>query len=154
MSGTAQQGVECRPTVFLSYARADQATARKLAHALQEAGLQVWWDTLIEGGAVFAKSIEAALERCDAVVVVWSSSSAASDWVLDEAARGRELHKLVPVTLDGTLRVLAPPAAVRLRRSLDSTSDSPGLGPPDRRFTWLFTLQRFRLNSFSSCARS
>ncbi len=104
-----------RLTAFLSYARADQAQATKLARALEEAGLKVWWDTLIEGGAAFAKSIEAALEACDAVVVVWSKASVASDWVLDEAAKGRDLRKLVPVSMDGTL----PPLGFRQYHSID-----------------------------------
>ena len=91
------------PTVFLSYARADQKQAAKLAKSLEAAGLKVWWDTMIEGGAVFAKSIEAALSGCDAVVVGWSRTSVESDWVLDEAAKGRDLRKLVPVSFDGTV---------------------------------------------------
>ncbi len=107
-----------RPAVFLSYARADQEQAAKLAAALQQAGYDVWWDALIEAGAAFAQSIEAALERCDAVVVAWSRSSAASDWVLDEAARGRDLRKLVPVSLDGTL----PPLGFRQYHSIDLSS--------------------------------
>lgn len=115
MSGTPEPGGNGRPTVFLSYARADQAVARRLAGALEEAGLSVWWDTLIEGGAAFARTIEVALERCDAVVVLWSQHSITSDWVLDEAARGRELHKLVPVTVDGTL----PPLGFRQYHSVD-----------------------------------
>ena len=69
--------------------------------ALEAAGLSLWWDARIEGGAAFAKSIEAALEECDAVIVVWSAQSVGSDWVLDEAAKGRDLHKLVPVSFDG-----------------------------------------------------
>lgn len=91
-----------RPTVFLSYARADQAQATKIAAALERAGLNVWWDALIEGGAAFAKTIEVALNSCDAVVVAWSRISVTSDWVRDEAAKGRDLRKLVPVSLDGT----------------------------------------------------
>jgi TolB-like protein len=98
-----------RSTAFLSYARADQADVTRLATALEAAGLTLWWDQLIEGGAAFAKSIESALERCDAVIVVWSKASVASDWVLDEAGRGRDLHKLVAVSLDGTL----PPLGFR-----------------------------------------
>ena len=89
-------------TVFLSYCRSDQADAARLAAALTAAGLDVWWDHLIEGGAAFAKRIESALEGADAVVVLWSARSIESDWVLDEAARGRELRKLVPASLDGT----------------------------------------------------
>lgn len=106
---------DARPTVFLSYARSDQARAAQLAAALGHAGLAVWWDTLIEGGAAFSKSIETALERCDAVIVAWSGSSIGSDWVLDEAARGRDLHKLVPVSFDGT----EPPLGFRQYHSVD-----------------------------------
>lgn len=103
------------PTVFLSYARADRDQAERLAAALETAGLNVWWDTLIEGGAAFAKSIETSLETCDAVVACWSRSSVASDWVLDEAGRGRDLRKLVPVTLDGT----EPPLGFRQYHAVD-----------------------------------
>ncbi len=104
-----------RLTAFLSYARADQARATQIAEALKAAGLDVWWDSLIEGGAAFAKSIEAALESCDAVVVAWSQASITSDWVLDEATKGRELRKLVPVSLDGTL----PPMGFRQYNAID-----------------------------------
>jgi tetratricopeptide (TPR) repeat protein/TolB-like protein len=90
------------PNVFLSYARSDEPSAAKLVYALEQAGLEVWWDARIEGGAEFARSIEAALDRCDAVVVLWSGSSVRSDWVLDEASRGRKQRKLVPVSIDGT----------------------------------------------------
>jgi TolB-like protein/tetratricopeptide (TPR) repeat protein len=125
-SGTDTRGEVRRPTAFLSYAREDQPQAGRLAEALDKAGLGVWWDTLIEGGAEFAKSIEAALVNCDAVVVLWSKTSVASDWVLDEAARGRELHKLVPVSLDGT----EPPLGFRRYHSISlsgwrGSADSP-----------------------------
>jgi TolB-like protein/Tfp pilus assembly protein PilF len=106
-----------RPTVFLSYARADEKQAAKLADALQQAGLNVWWDALIEGGAAFAKTIEDALTRCDAVIVVWSATSVVSDWVRDEAAKARDLRKLVPVSLDGT----PPPLGFGQYHSIDLT---------------------------------
>jgi TolB-like protein/Tfp pilus assembly protein PilF len=103
------------PTVFLSYARADQKQAAQLAEALEAAGLKVWWDTMIEGGAVFAKSIEAALTTCDVVIVGWSRASVESDWVRDEAAKGRDLRKLVPVSFDGT----TPPLGFGQYHSID-----------------------------------
>jgi TolB-like protein/Flp pilus assembly protein TadD len=118
MSNENEPGAQARTTVFLSYGRADQHRATKLAHALEAADLVVWWDTQIEGGAAFAKSIETELERCDAVIVAWSKSSATSDWVLDEAAQGRDLRKLVPVTLDGS----APPLGFRQYQSIDLSS--------------------------------
>jgi TolB-like protein/tetratricopeptide (TPR) repeat protein len=111
--GISQKGAG--PTVFLSYSRADQVQAQRLAQVLEEAGLQVWWDTLIEGGAAFAKSIEAALVASDAVIVLWSRNSVASDWVLDEAARGRDLKKLVPLSIDGT----EPPLGFRQYQSIN-----------------------------------
>jgi TolB-like protein/Tfp pilus assembly protein PilF len=114
---TSHSRADATPIVFLSYARVDKAQAVRLARALQGAGLDVWWDTLIEGGAEFAKTIEAAIDTCDAVVVAWSQASASSDWVLDEAAKGRELHKLVPVSLDGT----EPPMGFRRYHSIDLT---------------------------------
>jgi TolB-like protein len=105
----AKPGAGARPTAFLSYSHADQDRARQLAAALEHAGIHVWWDTLIEGGAQFAKSVEAALDKCDAVIVAWSRASVSSDWVLDEASQGREMRKLVPVSFDGTL----PPISFR-----------------------------------------
>jgi TolB-like protein/Flp pilus assembly protein TadD len=109
------QGAGTRPTAFLSYSHADQDRVRLLADALEQAGISVWWDTLIEGGAVFAKSVEVALARCDAVIVAWSKVSVSSDWVLDEAAQGRDMRKLVPVSLDGTM----PPLGFRQYLSVD-----------------------------------
>ena len=127
--GPRKPGEGERPTVFLSYSHADQDRARQLAAALEHAGVDVWWDTLIEGGAQFAKSVEAALESCDAVIVVWSRSSVTSDWVLDEASQGREQRKLVPVSFDGTL----PPISFRQYLSVDllgwnGEPDAPQIG--------------------------
>ena len=116
MSSTADSSARTtRPTAFLSYARGDQEHAERLATALAQAGVDVWWDTLIEGGAEFTKSIEAAINRADAVVVAWSQRAVGSDWVLDEASRGRDLHKLVPVLLDGT----EPPLGFRRYQTVD-----------------------------------
>lgn len=92
-----------RPTLFLSYAHADAKRAEALAAALGAIGYTVWWDSLIEGGASFAKSIREALVAADAVVVLWSKTSIESDWVADEAAQGRDRKRLVPISLDGSL---------------------------------------------------
>jgi TolB-like protein len=128
MSVGGQHGSQARarPTVFLSYAHADKDRATLLAAALERAGLDVWWDTLIEGGAQFAHSVEVALQDSDAVIVAWSRASVMSDWVLDEAAQGRALRKLVPVSFDGTL----PPISFRQYLSVDlldwdGTADAP-----------------------------
>ena len=103
------------PTVFVSYARADQPRVERLVAALAQAGCGVWWDALIEAGAAFAQSIEAALDRADVIVVAWSAASVASDWVRDEAAHGRDRGRFVPISLDGT----PPPLGFRQYQVID-----------------------------------
>lgn len=102
-------------TVFLSYSRADQKRALPVIKALEAAGLQVWWDGLLEGGASYLPTTEAALESADAVVVLWSKISVDSNWVRDEAMRGRDRQCLVPLTIDGTM----PPLGFRQFQVID-----------------------------------
>ena len=91
-----------RIRVFLSYARADRARVANIVAALEANGFEVWWDALIDGGAIFSKTIAAALDKSDAVVVVWSKASVESNWVLDEATVGLDGRRLVPVSIDGS----------------------------------------------------
>ena len=87
-------------SVFLSYDREDAGRARSLAAALERAGHSVWWDQHIKGGSRYAAEIEKALSEADAVVVLWSRQSVRSDWVRDEAAKGRDSGRLVPARID------------------------------------------------------
>lgn len=96
------EGGTRKRAVFLSYARADRSTAKKLVDMLESAGITVWWDGLIEGGAKFSEVTERALEGAEVVVVLWSKTSTASHWVHDEATRGRDRRRLVPVSIDGS----------------------------------------------------
>lgn len=89
-------------SAFLSYARVDRPRVAALAAALEAAGVKLWWDHQLEGGAAFAKTIERELSAATAVIVAWSTASVESDWVRDEAAHGRDRGVLVPVSLDGT----------------------------------------------------
>jgi len=110
-------------TIFLSYSRADQKQALSVVRLLEGAGYSVWWDGLLEGGERFSRTTEAALENARAVVVLWSKTSAASHWVQDEATRGRDNGRLVPVSLDGPL----PPLGFGQFQSIDV---SRALGKP------------------------
>lgn len=85
--------------VFLSYAREDEAVARRLAELLGEEGHEVWWDRDLHGGAQFEEEIDRALKGADAVVVLWSGAATKSGWVKDEASEARDARKLVPLTL-------------------------------------------------------
>ncbi len=89
-------------SVFFSYSREDQVKAKAIIELIEAGGFPVWWDGLIKGGSRYAHITEEALEKANAVVVLWSKASVASHWVHDEAARGRDRRVLVPLSLDGT----------------------------------------------------
>lgn len=115
MDADTDPGSGQRLTLFLSYSRADEPRARRLASVLEKSGYQVWWDARIEGGAAYARSISAALDKADAVIVLWSAKSIESDWVRDEAAQGRDRHRLIPLSLDGS----TPPIGFRQYQVID-----------------------------------
>jgi S1-C subfamily serine protease len=52
------------------------------------------------GGQLFERKIDEALDNAKCVVVLWSTASAASHWVLDEAGEGMARGILVPALLD------------------------------------------------------
>jgi len=101
--------------VFLSYAREDVETARKLAGALTDAGQTVWWDRHLHGGANFGEEIDRELKNAQAVMVLWSPASIASAWVQDEAAEGRDSGRLVPAILES----VKPPLGFRQLQCVD-----------------------------------
>lgn len=109
-------------SVFLSYDHDDIARAAPLAAALEAHGHSVWWDRSIHGGAEYNSEIESAVERSDAVVVLWSDRSVRSAWVRDEAAEGRDRGKLVPVLIEP----IKPPMGFRQYQTLDLASWTGG----------------------------
>ena len=109
-------------SVFLSYDHEDSARAAPLAAALETSGHSVWWDRQIHGGAEYNSAIEDAVERSDAVIVLWSQKSVRSAWVRDEAAEGRDAGKLVPVLIDA----VKPPMGFRQYQTIDLAGWSGG----------------------------
>jgi len=101
--------------VFISYAHADLERVEKLAHALEAAGISVWWDRRIDLGAEFSKDIERELAGAKAVIVAWSAASADSPWVRDEASFARKRGTLIPITLDAN----EPPLGFRQFHAFD-----------------------------------
>ena len=89
--------------VFISYARDDEAFARRVAKGLQAAGLDVWWDADLPAHRAYSEEIERNLEAAKAVVVLWSAAAAKSQWVRAEADFARNAGKLVQGQVDGTL---------------------------------------------------
>ena len=112
--------------VFVSYSRDDKDRARQVIDLLEGAGVDVWWDGLLEGGQNYLPETEAALENADCVVVLWTARSVDSHWVRDEAQSGRERSCLVPVSLDGT----QPPLGFRQFQTIDASGWKGEAGAP------------------------
>jgi len=101
--------------VFLSYARGDRGPAERLANAIAETGLTVWWDRHIKGGAEFSRDIERQLDDAAKVLVLWSKEAVRSRWVRDEASVAADTGRLVSATIDGT----QPPLGFRQFQTID-----------------------------------
>jgi TIR domain len=86
--------------IFISYNREDQATARKVADALEAEGWTVWWDPNLRAGEHFDDVIEKALDDAKCVIVMWSNRSVQSQYVRDEATYALDQNKLAPVAIE------------------------------------------------------
>jgi hypothetical protein len=99
--------------VFLSYAREDRHRAAEVAAALTRRGRTVWWDRQLLPGDTFEQAIARQLAEARCVIVLWSRTSVASDWVRDEAGEARKARKLVPALIDD----VSPPFGFRQYQS-------------------------------------
>jgi len=86
--------------IFISYSSADRQKAKLLADMLSARGWAVWWDRAIPPGKTFDEVIERALDSAKCIVVLWSKTSASSNWVKAEAGEGLRREILVPVLLE------------------------------------------------------
>ncbi len=99
--------------VFLSYASEDAAAAERIATALRNAGIEVWFDkSELRGGDAWDRRIREQIHNCRLFIPVISANSERRDegyfrreWAL-AADRTRDMaHRrafLVPVAIDGT----------------------------------------------------
>jgi hypothetical protein len=88
-------GDKSEAPIFVSYARDDIAVARALVEYLRAHGAAVTWDQDLHAGADFERAIRTVIDAAPAAIVVWSSVSAASAFVRDEARRAMAAGKLV-----------------------------------------------------------
>lgn len=94
---------------FISHNTANKNTARYLAIALVEQGINVWFDEwAIQPGESITGGIEKGLSEADIFVLVWSTNAKASNWVGTEISayvRRRvddQTLRIVPIIIDDT----------------------------------------------------
>ena len=73
--------------IFISYSRPDRAVIQALAEDLAKAGASVWWDRELLAGDPYHKLIPAEIAACRVAIVLWTSHSIHSEWVLSEVRR-------------------------------------------------------------------
>lgn len=83
--------------IFISYSKTDPEPTRALADFLTSQGYSVWWDTNLTSGEVFREVIDRELAAADAVIVIWTAHSVASNWVISEADDAARRNKLITV---------------------------------------------------------
>jgi type IV/VI secretion system ImpK/VasF family protein len=124
-------------SAFLSYARANEAEALRLARALRERGARVWVDQDgIPSGAHWDTAVQDALIEAQALILLMSKAAVSSKHVLDELAFALDENKLVvPVLLEPCSR----PLRVRRIQHIEFTTTAEvaerigkALGIPDQ----------------------
>ncbi len=89
------------PKLFISYSRTDEVFARQLATSLSGMGADIWIDIRdIPAGLKWSSAIQEGLDRCDAMILIISPASMASQNVEDEWQHYRDRGKvIVPVMI-------------------------------------------------------
>jgi TPR repeat protein len=83
------------PDVFISYKRQERERVEKLAAALKQLKLDVWFDTELNPGQTFLAAIHEALIASRVVLVCWTPEATRSPFVLGEAEHGRARNALL-----------------------------------------------------------
>jgi len=95
--------------LFISYSHHDKECISRIAHALADAGLRVWWDHQMHGGDEILPNIQDAMANSRAVAIAISRSSMKSPWVTKEyqLAMVQDIESngqrpVIPLKLDDT----------------------------------------------------
>lgn len=87
--------------IFISYSRRDTEYVSKLAEGLRKQGFDIWFDKNIKSGSDWDDTIEEQLKLADAIVLVLSKTSVASDNVKDEMSYAMELQTpIIPIKIE------------------------------------------------------
>ena len=89
--------------VFISYSRDNKARVAQIAQAVAAAGYDVWWDAELPPHRSYGDVITEKIGSAKAAIVVWSQTSAQSEWVRAEADVARNQKKLVQTSIDDVM---------------------------------------------------
>lgn len=89
--------------VFISYSRDNKARVADIAAAVAAAGYDVWWDAELPPHRSYGDVITEKIGSAKAAIVVWSQTSAQSEWVRAEADVARNQKKLVQTAIDDVM---------------------------------------------------
>ena len=108
-------------TYFVSYSRADQIFALRLAEQLRAEGVNLWIDQLdIAAGERWDRAVEEALETAQGLLVLLSRTSVESENVLDEVSYAlSEQRRVIPVLFENC----EIPFRLRRLQYIDLTDD-------------------------------
>lgn len=82
--------------VMLSYSRDNREFVDRLAIALKQSGVEVWYDPMLSlDEASFRQEIKNQIVSSKAVLVVWSKGACESEWVAAEAGEANKRKKLL-----------------------------------------------------------
>ena len=127
--------------IFLSYSSRDLERAEMIVRALESEGFSVFWDRELVSGEKYSDQIEQRLATAKVALVLWSSNSVQSSWVVDEAIFALEHTKLVPVLIEH----VRPPLGLSTIQSLELLNWNGERQSPDWRLL-IDTLRRFLLD--------
>jgi hypothetical protein len=93
--------------VFISYKRRLRPQVERIATALRDLRIDVWFDAALEPGVSFSAEISHEVRNAGCVLVCWSNDAFPhggdeNGWVLGEASIGRKRGRLVTVMLEDT----------------------------------------------------
>ena len=91
--------------IFVSHTQDDAACAECIRQGLEARGYTLWREptSLSMESILYPRTIENVILGSAAVILVWSSSAAASEWVERHILFAQHLKKLIlPVVIDGT----------------------------------------------------
>ena len=116
-----------KPRVFVSYAQSDAAFARKLAQSLRSSGAEIWMDTDIKPGEVWADRIREELGKAKFVVVLLTPDSLKSSWLyLELGAAVADKKSIVAVVLEDVDPGSIPPFLQRYQFIRDTAPEPAG----------------------------